>query len=149
MPGMDCPFMNDLLVVLRCTANNVYRVQRCCWIDLDTFTESNSHQYWNCWDVGRERASRKGHAEGKRVAYSLVNMGRCHKGNHEPASSSVSAGTWEKTESFCYHKSGAASVREAGRSSNSQQGSKPICSRLICFILGLGTTIFATLVKSL
>lgn len=39
-------------------------------------------------------------------------------------------------------------IRETGRGSSFQQGSKPICSRLIYFILGLGTAIFATLVKS-
>lgn len=60
-------------------------------------------------------ASRKGHAEERCVAYSLVNMGSCHKSNDEPASSSTSAGAWEKRVSFCYRRSGHGGLLQLER----------------------------------
>ena len=98
--------------------------------------------------MGKEMASRKGHAEERWVPYSLVNMGSCHKRNHEPASSSTSAGAGEKWASFCHHRSGHAGLLQLERQGGAAIPSKPICFRLIYFIIGLRITIFATLVKN-
>lgn len=135
---------------LRCTANKVYRVQRCCWIDLGTSTEPSNHQYWNCSGVDQEMASRKVHAEERWVTYSSVNMGSCHKSNCELASSSTCAGAWEKWVSFYYHRSGRAGLLQLEREGGAAIPSKAASLSVVgYFILGLRTTIFAILMKIL
>lgn len=120
---------------LRCTADKVYKVQRCCWIDLNNFAEPSNHQCWNCWDVDKELDSRKGSAEEQPWTFFL----------HHCCSLRKVSILLLLSVRACR----ITACREAGMSSNPQQGRKPTCSNLTYFILGLRTTVSATLEKSL